>query len=188
MGFDRRIAGRNPNERHLTDFNNNFDNFLVQILGANKRAARIGSKKFCLKDSLRKMEKDENPGPQPELFEEFDLAKDGSGFFLANGEFYEFDECGGFYDQWKNYYDKDGQPGQAPENEDDYEDINSDEEDGPEQDSNPKKDQSEPNPLKQIEQEIEVMVEEYEDSTEGNDHTYDDYEKIFNQNLRNEGI
>jgi hypothetical protein len=160
----------------------------VQIFAANKPPARIDSKINYFKDSLGKMEKEENPGPQPELFEEFDLAKDGSGFFLANGEFYEFDEFGGFYDTWKNYYDKDGQPGEAPENEDDYEDINSDEEDGPDQDSNPKKDQSEPDPLKQIEQEIEVMVEEYEDSTEGNDHTYDDYEKIFNQNLRNEGI
>jgi len=71
----------------------------------------------------------DNPGHKPEMFEEFELAKDGSGFFLSNGDYYQFDKAGGFYDKFKNYYDADGQEAKTPDNDEDYEDE-PEEEDG----------------------------------------------------------
>ena len=61
------------------------------------------------------MESDK-PRHQPELFEEFELATDSSGFFLSNGDFYQFDKDGGWYDKQGNYYNADGKPATPPDN------------------------------------------------------------------------
>jgi len=118
------------------------------------------------------MEDSQNPGHKPELFEEFDVAKDNSGFFLDNGDFYKFEKEGGWYDKYGNYYNSDGQPAPIPDNDEDYESISDDEEDT-------NKDITPVDPLKKIEAEIEVMVDDYDEHYDDNEENYADYEKLF---------
>jgi len=126
------------------------------------------------------MESD-NPGHQPELFEEFELAKDGSGFFLTNGEFYPFDKNGGFFDKYKNYYDANGQPATPPDNDEDYEDV-PDEED----DQEMSEDSAENDPKRQIEKDIEYLVDEYEGGEDLSEDEYEDYEELYEQILEHQ--
>jgi len=121
------------------------------------------------------MESD-NPGHKPEMFVEFELAKDGSGFFLSNGDYYPFDKNGGFFDKFKNYYDADGQPATPPDNDEDYEDV-LEEEDG--QDLS--EDSVENDPKKQIIRDIEDLVDEYEDGADDSEDAYEDYEELYEQ-------
>lgn len=55
--------------------------------------------------------------PDPSRFVTFDEAEDGSGFYLPDGNehFFAFDRYGGWFDEYDNYYDADGQPCEPPE-------------------------------------------------------------------------
>ncbi len=57
----------------------------------------------------------EKKPPQPDRFKEYDEAEDGSGFFLPDGTFFEFDKFGGWFDEFGNYYNKDGVPSMPPQ-------------------------------------------------------------------------
>ena len=53
--------------------------------------------------------------PNPDRFKEYDEAADGSGFFLDDGKiFFPFDEYGGWYDEFDNYYNASGVPSPHP--------------------------------------------------------------------------
>lgn len=67
---------------------------------------------------------------QPERFKEYTEAEDGSGFFLDDGKFFKFDKFGGWFDEFNNYYDANGNPAPAPELED-AEDEDDEEDDNP---------------------------------------------------------
>jgi len=124
------------------------------------------------------MEADKNPGHQPERFAEYEEAKDGSGFFLSNGEFYRYEKDGGFFDKFGNYYNAEGQPGPIPDRDEDYESVSDEEE--------IQKNPEIADPRKKIENEIEVMVDEYENDIDSGEEQNDDdpYEKVYEQNLR----
>jgi hypothetical protein len=50
----------------------------------------------------------------PQRFAVFEESADGRGFFIPTGEYFLFDEHGGWYDEAKNYYDKNGAPAMPP--------------------------------------------------------------------------
>lgn len=50
----------------------------------------------------------------PARFATFEESADGRGFFIPTGEYFAFDEHGGWYDEANNYYDKNGAPAQPP--------------------------------------------------------------------------
>jgi len=72
-----------------------------------------------------------NTQPNPQRFAVFNLIPDESGFTLPNYNYvFYFDENGGWYDEFNNYYNSDGQPDTPPrfnnnrrqDNRHDYED------------------------------------------------------------------
>lgn len=115
-----------------------------------------------------------NP-PDPERFAEFELDKSSKGFFLPSGEYFEFDKYNGFYDEFGNYYDKDGAPGSPPHNDDDdYEDC--DDED----------DNTEGNELQILEKDIDDLVQQYEGGDiDINDNQYD-FEALYEKQQKNQ--
>ena len=50
----------------------------------------------------------------PQRFAVFEESADGRGFYIPTGEYFLFDEHGGWYDEAKNYYDKNGAPAKPP--------------------------------------------------------------------------
>jgi hypothetical protein len=61
--------------------------------------------------------------PKPERFTEFVLLQDQTGFNIKNCDFtFYFDVNGGWFDEYHNYYDADGQPCTPPEYSEDWED------------------------------------------------------------------
>lgn len=63
------------------------------------------------------MDKDpEHRPPQPERFQKYYEVKDGSGFMIDDCDhFFKFDKYGGWFDEYKNYYNADGEPDNEPE-------------------------------------------------------------------------
>lgn len=50
----------------------------------------------------------------PQRFAVFEESADGRGFYIPTGEYFLFDEHGGWFDEARNYYDKNGAPAQPP--------------------------------------------------------------------------
>jgi hypothetical protein len=54
-------------------------------------------------------------GPQPERFNRFVKLRDGSGFTIpGSSHVFKFDRYGGWFDEYANYYDQDGNPEDPP--------------------------------------------------------------------------
>lgn len=53
--------------------------------------------------------------PNPKRFETYENLKDGSGFTIKGCDFiFKYDRYGGWYDEFANYYDSNGQPDDPP--------------------------------------------------------------------------
>ena len=64
------------------------------------------------------MSKPENPGHQIDRFLEYTLYQDEKGFFInENGQkiTFDFDKDGGWFDEYGNYYNKDGTAADPPQ-------------------------------------------------------------------------
>ena len=55
-----------------------------------------------------------NPGPDPNRFQLFQMDALGKGFYLPSGEYFQFDQFGGWFDEFGYYYDQNGTPCQPP--------------------------------------------------------------------------
>ena len=55
-----------------------------------------------------------NRGPNAERFIEFEQSNDNSSFFLLDGKFFEFDQHKGWFDEYGNYYNCNGEPTDPP--------------------------------------------------------------------------
>jgi len=105
--------------------------------------------------NLEEWKKKKHP-PEPSRFEEYILIEGGAGFTVKGGtHVFYFDEYGGWFDEWGNYYNKDNVPTRPPdykdENSDDYEDYGSSDED---------------------------LAGEYDNNDEGDEGVDDEYKKI----------
>jgi hypothetical protein len=57
------------------------------------------------------MEKEKNPGHQPERFEVYNELPSGKGFTIKGTDHvFIFNKYGGWYDEYHNYYNQDGEP------------------------------------------------------------------------------
>ena len=57
----------------------------------------------------------ENREPQQDRFKEYTEAEDGSGFYLDdNPHFFAFDEFGGWFEEYGNYYNSEGKSAPPP--------------------------------------------------------------------------
>jgi len=67
----------------------------------------------------------QNTGPNPERFKDFDVIDDETGFTVKGSDhIFYFDRHGGWFDEYKNYYNADGVPKTPPDSsnftDDDY--------------------------------------------------------------------
>lgn len=67
-----------------------------------------------------------NPGHQPQRFFHYSEQEDGKGFTIPGTDYvFKFDRFGGWFDEYQNYYNQDGEPDSQPPSESDSEHYSS---------------------------------------------------------------